>query len=320
MKPIPLAHPFNCDGLLGFGYQFNAIQNESNELFGAYKDMFEIAISQINGLRLLIGIYLPFLLHIYASLSISPLLMTILILGAMQPDSITRTVRRCREIIHRVAGQLVQEKKKKVMKGEKEGSAYGGKDLLSLLRKSDWTSFAPNVFHSHPRYTAVKSNVATDLPPEQRISDEDILNNINTFMFAGSDTTSLALAWTFLLLAQNPSIQTRLRAELLALAPPSTKVLTPEETESFYDILANLPYLHNVSRESLRLIPPVHSSLRVATQDDDVPTSHPVHLQDGTELPAGTSVRVPKGSFVHIPIEAFNLDKGTWGEDAWQFK
>jgi cytochrome P450 len=159
-----------------------------------------------------------------------------------------------------------------------------------------------------------------DLPPEQRISDEDILNNINTFMFAGSDTTSLALAWTFLLLAQNPSIQTRLRAELLAVAPASTKALTPEEIESFYDTLSNLPYLHNVSRESLRLIPPVHSSLRVAMQDDEVPTSHPVHFQDGTILPAGTTVHVPKGSFVHVPIEAFNLDKETWGQDAWEFK
>jgi hypothetical protein len=57
-------------------------------------------------------------------------------LGDMQPDKVTRTVRRCREIIHRVAGTLVQESKKKVMEGEKEGSAYGGKDLLSLLRMS----------------------------------------------------------------------------------------------------------------------------------------------------------------------------------------
>ena len=30
----------------GFDYGFDSIQNESNELFKAYKDMFEIAISQ----------------------------------------------------------------------------------------------------------------------------------------------------------------------------------------------------------------------------------------------------------------------------------
>jgi len=166
----------------------------------------------------------------------------------------------------------------------------------------------------------VKSNVATDLPPEQRISDDDILHNINTFMFAGSDTTSLAVSWTLYLLAQNPTIQTRLRAELLSIAPTSTASLTADEIQSLYDTISNLPLLHNVSRESLRLIPPVHSSLRVATQDDDVPTSYPVHLRDGTILPAGAPIKIGKGSFVHVPVEAFNLDKEVWGDDAWGFK
>jgi cytochrome P450 len=139
-------------------------------------------------------------------------------------------------------------------------------------------------------------------------------------MFAGSDTTSLALTWTLYLLSHHPAIQTRLRAELLSIAPSSTTSLTPDEIESLYETISNLPYLHNVSRESLRLIPPVHSSLRVATQDDEVPTSYPVHLRDGTILPAGSTVKVLKGSFVHVPIEGFNLDREVWGEDAWSFK
>ena len=33
----------------GFDYQFNAIRDESNELFTAYKEMFEIAVSQQGG-------------------------------------------------------------------------------------------------------------------------------------------------------------------------------------------------------------------------------------------------------------------------------
>jgi hypothetical protein len=43
----------------GFDYQFNAIQSESNELFNAYKDMFEIAISQGQAFRTILGIYFP---------------------------------------------------------------------------------------------------------------------------------------------------------------------------------------------------------------------------------------------------------------------
>ena len=171
----------------------------------------------------------------------------------------------------------------------------------------------------------VKSNTAEDLPPSQRISDADILNNINTFMFAGSDTTSLALTWTLLLLAQHPDAQTRLREELLSVASTfNTQELTDEEIRSLHSMIAGLPFLHNVSRESIRLIPPVHSSLRVATQDDEVPTSYPVkfrNLRDGTVVEdVGKTISVPKGSFVHVPIEAFNLDKEVWGNDAWEFK
>lgn len=139
-------------------------------------------------------------------------------------------------------------------------------------------------------------------------------------MFAGSDTSSLSLTWTLLLLAQNPGIQTRLRAELLSIAPASSAILTEDEIQSLYTTLSNLPYLHNVTRESLRLIPPVHSSIRVATQDDEIPTMYPIHKRDGSIDHEKQSVSVPKGSFVHVAVEAFNLDKAVWGEDAWQFK
>jgi hypothetical protein len=43
----------------GFDYHFNAIQNEDNELFNAYRDMFEIAISQPWTLRRVISTYFP---------------------------------------------------------------------------------------------------------------------------------------------------------------------------------------------------------------------------------------------------------------------
>ena len=232
-----------------------------------------------------------------------------------------RTVHRCQEVIHRVAGQLVQEKKRKIVDGDKAGSAYAGKDLLSLLCMSK--IFCARTEQLTNLFCTVKSNIATDLAPEQRISDEDILNNINTFMFAGSDTTSLSLTWTLLLLAENPAIQSRLRAELFSVAPPTAgglSSLTEDEIVSLYDAIANLPFLHNVTRESLRLVPPVHSSLRVATEDDELPTMYPVRNRDCTVDNDRRSVTVPKGSFVHVAVEGFNLDKAIWGDDAWTFK
>ncbi|KAG5716767.1 Leukotriene-B(4) omega-hydroxylase 2 [Termitomyces sp. T112] len=273
---------FDVIGAAGFGYEFNAIKDETNELFCAYKEMFEVAISQGNASRTLFNIYFP---------SISRLF----------PDKIMRTVERSQKTIHRVASQLIQENKRKLQEAEKSGSSFLGKDLLSLL---------------------MKSNASTDLPPEHRISDEDILHNINTFMFAGSDTTSLSVTWTLLMLARHPETQTRLREELLSVACFSTgdlTSLTEDEIHSLYDNIANLSFLNNVCRESLRLVPPVHSSIRVATQDDVVPTSYPVCRRDGTIDEGRRSVTVPKGSFVHVAVEGFNLDKGIWGDDAWEF-
>lgn len=54
--------------LAGFDYDFNAIQNESNELFCAYKEMFEVAISQpVNPIRQILSIYFPIIDTIFVS-------------------------------------------------------------------------------------------------------------------------------------------------------------------------------------------------------------------------------------------------------------
>ncbi len=125
-------------------------------------------------------------------------------------------------------------------------------------------------------------------------------------MFAGSDTTSLAVTWTLLLLAKHPQIQDRLRAELLALARPEN--LGDEAVLAHYQELAVSPLLDKVCRESLRIVPPVHSSLRVATQDDVLPVSN-----------GGQDIHIRKGTLVHVPIEAMNLDREIWGSDGWAF-
>jgi cytochrome P450 len=153
--------------------------------------------------------------------------------------------------------------------------------------------------------STVKSNEATDLPPEQRISDEDIFDNINTFMFVGTDSTSLGITWTLLYLAKYPLIQNQLRAELRNIPQPEN--LGDEAVSTHYQKLAKAPLLDKVCRESLRLAPPLHSSLRVTTQDDVLPVSK------------GEDIHILKGTLVHVPVEAINLDHEIWGEDAWKF-
>lgn len=154
-----------------------------------------------------------------------------------------------------------------------------------------------------------------------KLTQRDLLDNINTNMFAGHDSSSLAVTWTLYLLARSPDIQTRLRTELLAAVPNDNSLerMADDDLEGMYPRLSAVDFLHNVVRESLRLIPPIHSSLREATHTDEVPTGSPVHLADGS-IDQKQSFTVPEGTFIHICIEAFNLDKSIWGEDAWDFK
>jgi cytochrome P450 len=61
---------FDVIGLAGFDYDFDATNNEGgNELFRAYKEMFEVAISQNPGLRQIVGIYLPWIDQLFVCFS-----------------------------------------------------------------------------------------------------------------------------------------------------------------------------------------------------------------------------------------------------------
>ncbi len=44
-------------------------------------------------------------------------------------------MKKSQAVIKRVAGRLIQEKKRKIEEAEKAGTTYGGKDLLSALRE-----------------------------------------------------------------------------------------------------------------------------------------------------------------------------------------
>jgi len=169
----------------------------------------------------------------------------------------------------------------------------------------------------------VRSNLAPNVPSSQRISDTDIANQINTFLFAGSDTTSLAISWCIHILAQKQDLQQRLRDELIGVSQgiPSDDALA---TAEFYTELDQLPFLENVCREILRLIPPVHSSIRCALKDDTIPISSPMRWEDRSakivkEELHPTGIKIARGEYIHIAIEGLNLSKYVWGEDAHEF-
>ncbi|KAF0703659.1 Aste57867_7579 [Aphanomyces stellatus] len=105
-----------------------------------------------------------------------------------------------------------------------------------------------------------------------------------TFLFAGHETSSAAMAWTFGLLAMNPSAVAQIRNEVQAVEAQFGSL-------AHRDAIAELKFTFAVIQESMRLHTVAEGvSGRVATKEDVVP------LVDGSSL--GTSLMI-KSIAVH---------------------
>ncbi|KAF7310487.1 Cytochrome P450 [Mycena chlorophos] len=198
------------------------------------------------------------------------------------PDEGDRSTQRCLKTIRECGMGLIQAKRQAIL-AEKLDFQSQEKDLLSLL---------------------IKSNLSAEASIQ--LSDKEILDQLTSFLFAGSDTTGFAITWCLRYLSLYPDIQQRLRDELANAG-----------TDANADAIDALPYLDAVVRETFRFTPSVHGTIRVATADELIPISSPVTLRDGTV--ATDHIRISKGSFVHIPIEGINMDVDLWGPDARAF-
>ncbi|HET8842450.1 MAG TPA: cytochrome P450, partial [Ktedonobacteraceae bacterium] len=102
---------------------------------------------------------------------------------------------------------------------------------------------------------------AVDEETGKGMSDQQIHDEVITFLSAGHETTANTLTWMWYLLAKNPEVEQRLYTELdeiLAGASPTV------------EHLARLPYARMVVDESLRLYPAIWLLMRNALQDDTI--------------------------------------------------
>lgn len=130
-------------------------------------------------------------------------------------------------------------------------------------------------------------------------TDENLVDQMMTFLAAGHETTATAMVWAVHLLCLHPEIQTRLREEIRNNIPPIDET-SPTTTAPDLD---RLPFLHAVCNEVLRLVPPVRLTLREAARDTTV---------QGQFVPAGTRI-------VLAPM-ATNTAVSLWGADAGEFR
>ncbi|KDR83061.1 hypothetical protein GALMADRAFT_238857 [Galerina marginata CBS 339.88] len=257
-------------GLAGFNYKFNALSTDSekNELNEAFTTVFASGTGRT---------FVHILRALFPALRFLP----------AKGDAETK---HAMKTMARIGDKLLRESKASLKandgQGKGEDAASTRRDLLSLL---------------------VKANTSANLPPNQRMKDEDVLAQVPTFLVAGHETTSSAAAWALFALTQNWDAQGKLRDELLTVGTDNPTM----------DELQALPYLDAVVRETLRVHTPVSFTARVATKDDFIPFGEPIKDRNGNML---DGIRVRNGETISIPLLALNRAKSIWGEDASEFK
>ncbi|KAH7875268.1 cytochrome P450 [Lentinula edodes] len=224
--------------------------------------------------------------HAATRFSIWLMIQSVLPVTRWMPSSGSAQLRKAKKTMDRIGQELLQESKAQLMTSGRKLDTWRSKDLLSLL---------------------VRSNMNADIPYRQRMSDEDVLAQVPTFVFAGHDTISSGTAWSLYALSLHDSVQDSLRKELLRV---------PTERPTMED-LNSLPYLDAVVKETLRFHSPAPETARVAVKDDILPLNTPVTDKNGI---VHREICIKKGQHLLLAISGVNLAKEIWGEDAMDFK
>lgn len=114
---------------------------------------------------------------------------------------------------------------------------------------------------------------ATDADGNE-MSHRQVRDEVVTLLVAGHETTALTLTFVFFLLAQHPTIEAKLVAELDDVLDGRTP--TVADTPA-------LTYTDRIVTESMRLYPPVHSTVREPIEDVEI---------GGYTIPAGAAISI----------------------------
>ncbi|CAH2222471.1 cytochrome P450 4F22 isoform X1 [Pelobates cultripes] len=121
-----------------------------------------------------------------------------------------------------------------------------------------------------------------------QLSDEEMRDEVDTFMFEGHDTTASGLSWILYNLARHPEYQEKCREEIREL-------IRGKDTEELnWDELSQLPFTTMCIKESLRLHPPVTAVSRRCTED--------IKLPDGKVIPKGNICLISIYGTHHNPL------------------
>ena len=90
---------------------------------------------------------------------------------------------------------------------------------------------------------------------------QQVIDEIKQYLWAGTETTALTLAWSLYLLSQHPEALERIRAEARAVCG---------ERDPVWNEVQQLTYTRMVIQETMRLFPPIWALIRIAAGDDEI--------------------------------------------------
>jgi len=160
---------------------------------------------------------------------------------------------------------------------------------------------------SHNSKSDVKVNNGSNV-------NKDILDEAITLLFAGQDTTAATLSWTLHLLSLHPQLQDRLVEEINQVIEetPNIHKSIPGEFIS-RKMIAKMPFLDAVLKESMRLYPVAPFVVRKITDVMSVPVEQDTLTKSTlTKSNSKPPVIIPKGTFACIWIYGLHRNKKLW--------
>jgi cytochrome P450 len=146
--------------------------------------------------------------------------------------------------------------------------------------------------------------------PKNKMPDDELIDQIATFLAAGHETSANALVWYFYEIAKHPEAQARIREEIAHVrAGADGEDLTAADLDSMTYTLATM-------KETLRLHPIVWHIARAASRDDILPLAFPITAKSGEQI---TSIPIKKGTLIDISPAVYNRLPDVWGEDAHEW-
>jgi len=152
-------------------------------------------------------------------------------------------------ILHSFTRRVIRERRQKML--DEGGAAIHGGDRMAFL------------------------DLLLEMEQKGQLTETDIQEEVDTFMFEGHDTTSAAITWTLHLLGCHPEIQEGVVEEILQVCGSSSDISM--------DQLGQLKYLERCIKEALRLYPSVPIISRRLGADANI---------GGITIPAGVHVLI----------------------------